>query len=344
MEDYNRKSYLDNLRGVAILGVVCVHSVQEFSSGSQFLDSALAYGRAGVVLFFVLSAVTMCHVWTTKYGDISIREYYSNRIRRILPPYYLAIILYVLVLDIDMSYWSSSGVGWSEVLLNASFLHGFSPEAINSVVPGGWSLASEMFFYAIFPFVAIGIRRYGIEFSAVMIVISAIYTTFAGDFFSSIRTDTQAPLSRLEIDFLFLCPLQHLPAFWTGIFIYHVFILKSKIRNPVLLIATILVWAGVTLHSADFRLITLGLSTILFGLITILSSQFFNSRNTLGRIGRNSYEIYLLHPAVIHIISIICDRLDYNLNFVGAFALTLLLSFLCSDLISRALRKGATSL
>jgi len=343
MEYYNRKNYLDNLRGVAILGVVCVHSVQEFSSGSQFLDNALAYGRAGVILFFVLSAVTICHVWTTKYGNMSIGEYYLNRIRRILPPYYLAIILYVLFLDIDVSYWSSNGVSWSEVLLNASFLHGFSPEAINSVVPGGWSLAAEMFFYAIFPFVAIGIRRYGVEFSAVMVVISAVYTAFAGDFFSSIRTDAQEPLSRLELDFLFLCPLQHLPAFWTGILIYHVFILKSKIRHPVLIIASILVWAGVILHSADFRLITLGLSTLLFGLITVLSSRFFNSLNTLGRIGRNSYEIYLLHPAVIHIISITCDRLDYNLNFVGAFAFTLLLSYFFSHLISRALRKGATN-
>ena len=36
-------------------------------------------------------------------------------------------------------------------LSTAFFLHGLHPEAINSVIPGGWSIAVEMTFYLFFP-------------------------------------------------------------------------------------------------------------------------------------------------------------------------------------------------
>jgi len=38
-----------------------------------------------------------------------------------------------------------------EVATTALFVHGFHPQTINSVVPGGWSIAVEMTFYAVFP-------------------------------------------------------------------------------------------------------------------------------------------------------------------------------------------------
>lgn len=38
-----------------------------------------------------------------------------------------------------------------EVATIALFVHGFHPQSINSVVPGGWSIAVEMTFYAVFP-------------------------------------------------------------------------------------------------------------------------------------------------------------------------------------------------
>jgi peptidoglycan/LPS O-acetylase OafA/YrhL len=36
----------------------------------------------------------------------------------------------------------------------ALFVHGFHPQSINSVAPGGWSIAIEMTFYAVFPLLA----------------------------------------------------------------------------------------------------------------------------------------------------------------------------------------------
>ena len=37
------------------------------------------------------------------------------------------------------------------MILTALFLHGWHPETINSVVPGGWSIAAETSFYLLLP-------------------------------------------------------------------------------------------------------------------------------------------------------------------------------------------------
>src|SRR5262249_22075965 len=54
------------------------------------------------------------------------------------------------------------GIGPAQVILTALFLHGFWPDSINSVVPGDWSIAAEMTFYLVFPFViaSFGRRRH----------------------------------------------------------------------------------------------------------------------------------------------------------------------------------------
>ncbi|UFW43506.1 hypothetical protein BcanWSM471_10700 [Bradyrhizobium sp. WSM471] len=48
------------------------------------------------------------------------------------------------------------------MILTATFLHGFWPDSVNSVVPGDWSIAAEMTFYLVFPLLitAFGSRRH----------------------------------------------------------------------------------------------------------------------------------------------------------------------------------------
>ncbi len=60
-----RLQSLDFLRGIAILGVIAVHTSQAFPS---MLDPFLAYGRFGVQLFYFISAFTMCYMWEKRHG------------------------------------------------------------------------------------------------------------------------------------------------------------------------------------------------------------------------------------------------------------------------------------
>ena len=56
----DRLRFLDIARGLAVLGVIAVHTVQQFPTNVRPLDWWLGLGQFGVQLFFVISAYTMC--------------------------------------------------------------------------------------------------------------------------------------------------------------------------------------------------------------------------------------------------------------------------------------------
>src|SRR6185437_7339568 len=49
------------------------------------------------------------------------------------------------------SLYSPDGIGIRHIAMTAMLIHGFWPDTISSVVPGGWSVADEVIFYALFP-------------------------------------------------------------------------------------------------------------------------------------------------------------------------------------------------
>jgi peptidoglycan/LPS O-acetylase OafA/YrhL len=155
-----RVDWLDALRGWAVLAVICVHSGQ--AAHLQGLASRLAStGQYGVQLFFVISALTIGLTY-----ESHIRHFGRNlpsqlgwllkRFFRIAPLYYFAALLYpaeryVIYLKSDHRYGQVTNV--SDIVLNLAFLHEWVPSANNSVVPGGWSIGVEMFFYSIVPLI-----------------------------------------------------------------------------------------------------------------------------------------------------------------------------------------------
>jgi peptidoglycan/LPS O-acetylase OafA/YrhL len=147
--------YIDLLRGIAILGVIAVHSHQGIVGLNPITSAAFNYGQMGVQLFFVASALTLCLSMSERREAYPI-NFYIRRFFRIAPAYYLAIPLYFVWRTIMRSYSTGSFEIPQEysvegVLQNLFFVHGFFPNNYNFVVPGGWSISTEMVFYVIFP-------------------------------------------------------------------------------------------------------------------------------------------------------------------------------------------------
>ena len=142
MSEVERLPQLDGLRGIAILMVFLNHA----------LDVPLFW--CGVDLFFVLSGYLITGVLLRlKERDaaegigIFLRHFYSRRIRRIFPPYFL----FLLVVSILYA------VRWSQVWFWYVF---FAANIANllHVTPASpllplWSLAVEEQFYLVWPFV-----------------------------------------------------------------------------------------------------------------------------------------------------------------------------------------------
>ena len=154
--------YIDALRGIAVLGVVAVHCSQYgINNYPSYISRFFGQGARGVQLFFIVSAFTifLSQKKRNSFEERPYRNFFVRRFFRIAPMYYLAIGYFIIqnfhkaLLDKN---WDWGLV--SNVFANLTFLHGFSPYWINSLVPGGWSIAVEMTFYLIVPFLVTKIR------------------------------------------------------------------------------------------------------------------------------------------------------------------------------------------
>lgn len=150
-------AYVDLLRGIAVLMVVLVHTAQGVQGLSTGVDSIAKYGQMGIQLFFVVSAYTLCLSFHRRQDEpLRTMSFYIRRIFRIAPLYYTGILVYFGLYIYEMYHLTGeiASVGPYtpfNVFANVFFLHGLVPQANNNIVPGGWSIGTEMLFYAIFP-------------------------------------------------------------------------------------------------------------------------------------------------------------------------------------------------
>jgi peptidoglycan/LPS O-acetylase OafA/YrhL len=148
-------AFVDSLRGFAILGVMMVHASQQtqITSLPERVKSFGRMGQYGVQLFFVVSCFTL--LWSLqnrmKRDRKPLHAFYVRRIFRIGPLFWLGTLIYVLFPLPGQEFWAPRGVGAGQVLATLTFLHGWYPSSINSVVPGGWSIAAEFTFYLFTP-------------------------------------------------------------------------------------------------------------------------------------------------------------------------------------------------
>jgi exopolysaccharide production protein ExoZ len=75
-----RSHTLDVLRGLAIAGVKAIHVSQSFPSGVRIVDFVFGSGWVGVNVFYFVSAMTMCLMWTQRATESNpTRKFYIRR-------------------------------------------------------------------------------------------------------------------------------------------------------------------------------------------------------------------------------------------------------------------------
>ncbi|MGH8000772.1 MAG: acyltransferase family protein [Brasilonema sp.] len=177
--------YLDGLRGLAALYVVLVHiepkMAEQLPKSWLFFETFLRYGAFSVVIFIALSGyVLMLPVARSKSGHLSgsLIDYIKRRSRRILPPYYVALCLCLLlaaaifVLDKFTSFqWNEeAGKGsfspyfsFVDVFSHLLLIHNLSADTFMTINPPMWSVATEWQIYFLFPLLLLPIwRRFGL--------------------------------------------------------------------------------------------------------------------------------------------------------------------------------------
>jgi peptidoglycan/LPS O-acetylase OafA/YrhL len=147
--------YIDALRGLAFVAVLLLHTRDRIPDLPRLLDDVCGRGYAGVQLFFVVSAFTLCQSLSARSAEAApLQTYFLRRAFRIVPMFWCAIALYLAVYgfsDASPRWGIPGGLSGQQLTLAVLLLHGFDIHAVNGVVPGGWSVATEVQFYLVLP-------------------------------------------------------------------------------------------------------------------------------------------------------------------------------------------------
>ena len=296
-----RYEFVTALRGIAAFAVLALHT--QFS-GHLALPNWLApfvyNGGLGVMLFYLLSAFTLCLSMSRR--DEPVAHFYIRRFFRIAPLFYAMTVAYLCVFG-ARPLWL--------VVTNLTFLFNLIPKenAFDGIVWAGWSVSVEVLFYAVFPFIFIAFARNlkaALALYAVTFLISFVFRGALDAGMLAFIGVTPRNALAFSVESLFT----NLPFFMAGIVAFQLFE-RLRAASPAPDVGyALLVIAAVglltTTHGADHFLptpITLrGVSSVWFGAL-VLGLALCPTRVLVNgatiRFGTISYSVYLVHFLVV---------------------------------------------
>ena len=168
-----RIASLDGMRGLAALYVVLHHAYFEVSEAApkEWLVGRfawLAFGHYAVAVFIVLSGFSLAAGDPMRGG---FWAYVRRRARRILPPYYVALGLSLLLIWLVPGLQSRDDPRWGEIALpafeaktlvsHAFLIHNVRSSWCHRIDPPMWSVATEWQIYFLLPAILWVSRRWG---------------------------------------------------------------------------------------------------------------------------------------------------------------------------------------
>ena len=336
--------FLNVLRGFAIIGVVAMHSMQVTDSVGQkhvsvFVSEIVQLGKYGVEVFFFLSGWLLAALYGLKKEPLP-RSYAVRRFAKIFPLWVLFMSVYILQgylansggFYLALNSESNSGITKRPeviILLTLTFTLFLSPVLWNTVIPGGWSIQSEVAHYILFPF----IRRRRLKS---VLLISAI-TNFVSTTFVLIRSridDLSSQIDSIVATWLRLGLFSTFTFFLYGVLGRHFYLkltqnvhqesLSGKELGLFVLSSFVVVCPmGVQIEAIGYLFINIILAISLGRVVVI--------RTLLVQLGRYSYFIYFAHFLILQIIQEQLESNDFGgFLFENQITTFLLIFFLTS--------------
>lgn len=142
---------LEGLRAVASIGIIGTHAAFQTGHDTGALwERALGRFDFFVAVFFTLSGFLL---WRSHRGGGDWRRYYRRRAARILPAYWVLVLVVLLVLPVG------AGAGPRAWAANLTLTQVFVADGLHGGLTHLWSLSVEVSFYLALPAFAILLRR-----------------------------------------------------------------------------------------------------------------------------------------------------------------------------------------
>lgn len=244
---------LDGIRAIACLSVISYHidrftmlsHVWSFSLG-PLISSVAMGGWSGVTLFFVLSGFLLFlpYAKSLLFEDAdgawpSIRTFYLRRALRILPGYYVALFLLIILTQphyLQVDHLPQLGL-FLTLFMDASH------STYQQIDGPFWTLAVEWQYYLLLPFLALGIRwvvqrgpqqrRLGLLIGCLFLMILwGVTTRYWGRYFTYYHPEAKAlmpqPIFNIALFFLYGTDGKYLEDFAIGMLVSSLFIYAQR--------------------------------------------------------------------------------------------------------------------
>jgi peptidoglycan/LPS O-acetylase OafA/YrhL len=333
---------LDGVRGLAALFVVVNHIFLRAFPGypvdrAPFWAGGFIYGRFAVVVFIVLSGFSLAlsparHGWRLD----SVSQFARRRVRRILPPFWAALVLSLAVAWLVVPPGGQGAPDLRSVVVNGLLVQNLigAPSPNRSF----WSIALEAQLYVLFPVLLLMVRRWGAVVMVATITLAVATLGIVGPH-----------VSRVD-DFMIQSPPDLIALFAVGILCAGIVGASAARRSwpwawlalaaatPVL--ATIW-WQGSvwTLDNLFWVDLALGpaVACLLAGLATGRPARLLRLLDTrpLRNLGLSSYSLYLTHGPIVVVVyeRVVAGRMRQG---VPAFLVSLALVVPLTILFARA--------
>lgn len=231
---------LNVLKGIGILMIIMVHNRHFIMKDMSGLRQLINYGQMGCQLFFMVSGMALCYSWfhlVSKYAvpqetrlTVPQRlkcsgQFILRRYLRLAPGFLIILcvnfLLNVLFMDVlDHSPGFIINRKPTAILANVLFLHGFFPDCINNVFPGGWYIGTTFILYVLFPLLILLFEKiYSLKRPLIMII-PVIFLILNCILLRNIASATNNELYPYNNSFLYYFFTNQLPCFSLGILLY----------------------------------------------------------------------------------------------------------------------------
>ena len=290
---------IQGLRGVAALLVFAAHltgAERDYGGGgegaAQLLPSFLHIGVIGVDLFFLISGYVMAHVTFAKpRGPAAAARFAYDRAARIYPVYWMATLLLVAL-------YAGKAALFGEATpldnLFASML--LLPDDALPVLPVGWTLVHELYFYLVFA-IFLSFRKPGLTLLLGSWTTLLIVAEIAG--WRDLNPWTRLIFSPLTFQFIAGAAIALLVR--RGVTGFAITALLAGVASVLVLMIPLEdnVWPDAFIDQRTRAAIfTVPLALILYGAAALEANAGSTSPAWLRRLGDASYALYLIHIPV----------------------------------------------
>lgn len=338
---------IDFLKGIAMIMIVLLHSIQMIDGLSELIRKPILLGQIGVQLFFLCSGYLVVKPYSANGKTLDLHtsiRFFLKKYISLFVPFVTFLVIYLIVnyvyvtLQIELPYKNNTSI--LAILLNSLLLHGFFPFCLNNVVPGGWYVGTFLILIAISPLIMKWLKN------GKQLLIAAVATALTSVVIS-IALNRIFHCDTSNGSFFYFSFLNQLPAYLIGMSLaFEAHEIKDSYFNHVLMDVVIglaivaLFYFELSFSYALIPILAALMFADVFKLLTAVPN-LIRSTKWICMIGRNTYVIYLSHFLAAWYIPVLIEKYFHikgSVLFVIALCLCAVLCMI-SPYISLPLNK-----